>query len=360
MEQAEDADYAAVYGVFDPSGRRLASDEHPGVRAARGERFENVPVDWVTPAGARSIVVSAHTVPLGEARRRGARHVRGRHRARGGPPPRRAAGRGVRAARQLARPATRSPSRSRDLAVPAFADWGFVELLRPDGTHRARGDGDGRPGRARDGRASTTASTRSTRTPPVGSPQVIRTRRAAADRRDAAEIPRRSPRPTRDSARCCSGLGFRSTMIVPLRARGARDRRPRARDGRVEPPLRRAGPGRRPGSSRTAARSRSTTRGSTPSSARRSRPRARPARRSTRSSAASPTRSPRRRPTARSSTPTRRRCGWSACDSVQELLAAPPGEVAARFEMTDERRRRRSTSSASPAAARCAASTPSR
>ena len=51
MEQAEDADYASVYGVFDPSGRRLASDEHPGVRAARGERFKNVPVDWVTAAG---------------------------------------------------------------------------------------------------------------------------------------------------------------------------------------------------------------------------------------------------------------------------------------------------------------------
>ena len=53
MEKAGDADYASVYGVFDPSGRRLASEEHPGVRAARGERFQNVPVDWVTPAGRR-------------------------------------------------------------------------------------------------------------------------------------------------------------------------------------------------------------------------------------------------------------------------------------------------------------------
>ena len=35
MDKAEDADYASVYGVFDPeTGRRLASDEHPGVRAA--------------------------------------------------------------------------------------------------------------------------------------------------------------------------------------------------------------------------------------------------------------------------------------------------------------------------------------
>src|SRR5918994_4377790 len=68
MDKAEDADYASVYGVFEPeTGRRLASDEHPGVRAARGERFQNVPVDWVTPAGRRSIVVSAHTVSLGAA-----------------------------------------------------------------------------------------------------------------------------------------------------------------------------------------------------------------------------------------------------------------------------------------------------
>ena len=45
MDKAPDADYASVYGVFDPSGRRLASEEHPGVRAARGEQFQNVPVD---------------------------------------------------------------------------------------------------------------------------------------------------------------------------------------------------------------------------------------------------------------------------------------------------------------------------
>src|SRR5215218_6064357 len=58
------ADYESLYGAFDPSGRRLAADEYPGVRAARGERFQNVPVDWETTAGLRSFVVSAHTVPL--------------------------------------------------------------------------------------------------------------------------------------------------------------------------------------------------------------------------------------------------------------------------------------------------------
>ena len=67
MDKAPDADYAAVYGVFDSeTGRRLASEKHPGVRAARGERFQNVAVDWVTGAGRRSIVVSANTVPLAE------------------------------------------------------------------------------------------------------------------------------------------------------------------------------------------------------------------------------------------------------------------------------------------------------
>ncbi len=57
-------EYAEVYGVFDESGRRLASEEHPAVRAARGERLRNVPVDWATPAGRRSIVVSSDTVTL--------------------------------------------------------------------------------------------------------------------------------------------------------------------------------------------------------------------------------------------------------------------------------------------------------
>src|SRR5918997_92131 len=65
MQLAEAAeDYADTYGVFDESGRRLPSEEHPGVRAARGERLRNVPVDWVTPAGRRSVVVSSDTVRL--------------------------------------------------------------------------------------------------------------------------------------------------------------------------------------------------------------------------------------------------------------------------------------------------------
>ncbi len=57
-------DYDATYGVYDESGRRLPNDEHPGVRAARGERLRNVAVDWVTAAGRRSIVVSGDIVTL--------------------------------------------------------------------------------------------------------------------------------------------------------------------------------------------------------------------------------------------------------------------------------------------------------
>ena len=65
IEKAADADaYTSLYGAFDPSGRPLAADEYPGVRAARGERFQHVRVDWGTAAGRRAFIVSAHTVPL--------------------------------------------------------------------------------------------------------------------------------------------------------------------------------------------------------------------------------------------------------------------------------------------------------
>ena len=60
------------------------------------------------------------------------------------------------------------------------------------------------------------------------------------------------------------------------------------------------------------------------------------ARRSTRSSAASPTRSPPRRPTARWSTPTTPRCGDPGYDSVEELLSAAPGQIAAPLRDADE------------------------
>src|SRR4051794_31271861 len=66
MAMADHADsYGTVYGVYDASGRELPVEEHPGVRAARGERFQDLHVDWVTADGRRSIAVSARTVTLG-------------------------------------------------------------------------------------------------------------------------------------------------------------------------------------------------------------------------------------------------------------------------------------------------------
>ena len=217
MEQAEDADYASVYGVFDPSGRRLASDEHPGVRAARGERFKNVPVDWVTPAGRRSIVVSAHTVTLGEAgdvalvtfedvteleasRRRAALLADAAAHLGSSLDP-------DEVAQSVA-----------DLTVPAFADWGFVELLRPDGTL------------ARDAFATADPADHAMAAEymdlypldmdsPVGSPQVIR----SGEPQLIAELPPdfldlAAPDPRQRAV--LEGIGFTSMMIVPLRARG--------------------------------------------------------------------------------------------------------------------------------------------
>jgi PAS domain S-box-containing protein len=57
-------EYAATYQVYDESGRELANEEHPAVRAAAGERLHNVPVEWETPGGRRSLLVSADTVAL--------------------------------------------------------------------------------------------------------------------------------------------------------------------------------------------------------------------------------------------------------------------------------------------------------
>src|SRR4051812_18679907 len=50
--------------VYSETGRRLEGDEHPIARAARGERFADVRVDWVTGAGRRSVVVSSLPLSL--------------------------------------------------------------------------------------------------------------------------------------------------------------------------------------------------------------------------------------------------------------------------------------------------------
>ena len=133
MPRAGDADYARVYAVFDETGRRLRSEEHPGVRAARGEHFSNVAVEWVTAAGRTWISVSAHTVELGgvgEVALLTFEDVSELQSSR-----RRAA---------LLGDAGADLGRSLDpgevartiaeLTVPTYADWAFVELLQPDGS----------------------------------------------------------------------------------------------------------------------------------------------------------------------------------------------------------------------------------
>ena len=62
-------DYPRAYRLYDTSGRPLGPDEMPAVRAARGERLEHVQVDWDTPSGLRSVLVSGSTIALGGGRR---------------------------------------------------------------------------------------------------------------------------------------------------------------------------------------------------------------------------------------------------------------------------------------------------
>ena len=58
-----------AYRLYDASGRPLRPDEMPAVRAARGETLSHVQVDWETPAGMRTVVVSGTTITLAGGRR---------------------------------------------------------------------------------------------------------------------------------------------------------------------------------------------------------------------------------------------------------------------------------------------------
>ena len=58
------ADFGEAFRLYDADGERVPADRAPGVRAARGERIVNEPIDWHTPGnGWRSLIVSADTVP---------------------------------------------------------------------------------------------------------------------------------------------------------------------------------------------------------------------------------------------------------------------------------------------------------
>src|SRR5215213_6918553 len=218
MPMAGHADeYSTFYGAYDASGRKLRKSEHPGVRAAGGERFENLAVDWATAAGRRSLVVSAHTVPLGgmgdvalvtfedvteleSARRRAALLAD--------------------AGSQLVRSLDRREVAEgvAQLAVPAYADWAFVELLQPDGSIVREGIAMADPSR----RAVAEAYDRLYPLDPaseIGSPQVIRTGEPQLIEEVPPEfVEMAAPDPRQREV--LTALGFRSILIVPLRARG--------------------------------------------------------------------------------------------------------------------------------------------
>src|SRR5829696_6613264 len=218
IEKAAGAeDYESMYGAFDPSGRRLAGDDYPGVRAARGERFQNVRVDWDTAVGRRSLVVSAHTVPLaglGEVALISFEDVTDLETAR------RRSSLLADAGSQLVRSLDPGEVAAAvaGLAVPAYADWAFVELLQPDGSIVREGIAMADPSR----RAVAEAYDRMYPLDPaseVGSPQVIRT----GEPQLLEEIPEEflelaAPEPRQREV--LAAMGFRSTLIVPLRARG--------------------------------------------------------------------------------------------------------------------------------------------
>jgi PAS domain-containing protein len=62
-------EYPSAYRLYDESGRPLRPDEMPAVRAARGETVSHVRVDWETPGGMYTVVVSGTTIMLGGGRR---------------------------------------------------------------------------------------------------------------------------------------------------------------------------------------------------------------------------------------------------------------------------------------------------
>ena len=210
-------EYDAVYRCYDEQGRRIPVDEMPAMRAARGERVRNFQIDWETAAGRRSIVVSSDSIELG--------------------------GETVvvsvfeditdleRARRQFELLAGASDELSHSLdyeetlaavvraAVPRYADWCFVELLRPDGSIERVVTAHVDPAKRQfieeyDKRYPLDPDS------PVGSPHVIRTGEAVL----MSEMPPdfwESVAQDAEQLRLMREVGMRSAIIVPLRVRGA-------------------------------------------------------------------------------------------------------------------------------------------
>ncbi|MBN3897371.1 MAG: PAS domain S-box protein, partial [Nostoc sp. NOS(2021)] len=57
------AEYHTAYHYTDAAGDRIPNEQMPGVRVALGERLNGLEVDWHTPAGVRSLLIFADTLP---------------------------------------------------------------------------------------------------------------------------------------------------------------------------------------------------------------------------------------------------------------------------------------------------------
>jgi PAS domain S-box-containing protein len=203
--------------VLDREGRRLDAAELPAARAAQGERFAGLQVDWRTPAGLRSLTVAGDTIrlsggaplavltlqdvtPLEAARRRSTA----------------LAETGSLLATSLDYRATLEAVAG--LLVPRFADWCFVEMLQADGSIERTVMQCADPAK----RELATAYDR--RWPldpssPVGSPRVIRTGEAELQPELPPDYLEQAALDA-EQAELLRGIGFRSVMIVPLRVRG--------------------------------------------------------------------------------------------------------------------------------------------
>jgi serine phosphatase RsbU (regulator of sigma subunit)/PAS domain-containing protein len=199
-------------GVF-PLNRRTPELE----RVAAGERFTNVQVRWETAAGTRSLMASGDTIvppggrPIGvltfedvtdlEAARQRSDTL---------------AEVGALLARSLDLDATVQTIAR--LLVPRLADWCFVELLRDDGSI------DRAAIHASDPEVLDWAREYDRRYPldpesPVGSPRVIRTGEPDLQREIPDELLVAAAQ-DEEQLEILRSLGFRSSMIVPLRAGG--------------------------------------------------------------------------------------------------------------------------------------------
>jgi serine phosphatase RsbU (regulator of sigma subunit)/PAS domain-containing protein len=209
---ANRAAHALAGGVF-PTERRTPELE----RVAAGGRFANLQVEWETPAGTRSLMASGDTiVPPGErpvavltfedvtdievARRRADALSE------------------VSALLAGSLDLDATVQMIARLAVPRLGDWCFVELLREDGSI------DRAAIQATDPEVLARAREYDRRYPldpesPVGSPRVIRTGEPDLQR----EIPDEflvAAAQDQQQLEILRSLGFRSSMIVPLRAAG--------------------------------------------------------------------------------------------------------------------------------------------